>query len=96
MSVLKISVLNLSLLRSPFPSYYLSMALSAYVCIYLPIYVLYLFHYLLYIYLCLCVSVLPTIRVWQSEVNATADVGQPAMLTCAVDGYPEPMVTWTR
>uniref|UniRef100_UPI003AAAC852 neural cell adhesion molecule 1b n=1 Tax=Centroberyx gerrardi TaxID=166262 RepID=UPI003AAAC852 len=42
------------------------------------------------------VNVLPTIRVWQSEVNATADVGQFAMLTCAVDGYPEPMVTWTR
>uniref|UniRef100_A0A674PK29 Neural cell adhesion molecule 1b n=1 Tax=Takifugu rubripes TaxID=31033 RepID=A0A674PK29_TAKRU len=42
------------------------------------------------------VNVLPTIRVWQTEVNATADVGQPAMLTCAVDGYPEPMVTWTR
>ncbi|XP_041669445.1 neural cell adhesion molecule 1b isoform X9 [Cheilinus undulatus] len=42
------------------------------------------------------VNVLPTIRVWQSEVNATAEVGQPAMLTCAVDGYPEPMVTWTR
>ncbi|XP_035009481.1 neural cell adhesion molecule 1b isoform X4 [Hippoglossus stenolepis] len=42
------------------------------------------------------VNVLPTIRVWQSEVNATADVGQPAMLTCAADGFPEPMVTWTR
>uniref|UniRef100_A0A8C6SWI9 Neural cell adhesion molecule 1b n=1 Tax=Neogobius melanostomus TaxID=47308 RepID=A0A8C6SWI9_9GOBI len=42
------------------------------------------------------VNVLPTIRVWQSEVNATADVGNSAMLTCAVDGYPEPMVTWTR
>ncbi|XP_035478599.2 neural cell adhesion molecule 1b isoform X5 [Scophthalmus maximus] len=42
------------------------------------------------------VNVLPTIRVWQSEVNSTADVGQSAMLTCAVDGYPEPMVTWTR
>ncbi|XP_034723841.1 neural cell adhesion molecule 1b isoform X5 [Etheostoma cragini] len=42
------------------------------------------------------VNVLPTIRVWQSEVNATADVAQAAMLTCAVDGYPEPMVTWTR
>ncbi|XP_029372704.1 neural cell adhesion molecule 1b isoform X1 [Echeneis naucrates] len=42
------------------------------------------------------VNVLPTIRIWQSEVNATADVGQSAMLTCAVDGYPEPMVTWTR
>ncbi|XP_053729435.1 neural cell adhesion molecule 1b isoform X2 [Synchiropus splendidus] len=42
------------------------------------------------------VNVLPTIRIWQTEVNATADIGQPAMLTCAVDGYPEPMVTWTR
>ncbi|CAG08913.1 unnamed protein product, partial [Tetraodon nigroviridis] len=42
------------------------------------------------------VNVLPTIRVWQTEVNATADVGQPVKLTCAVDGYPEPMVTWTR
>ncbi|XP_037123197.1 neural cell adhesion molecule 1b isoform X4 [Syngnathus acus] len=42
------------------------------------------------------VNVLPIIRVWKSEVNATADVGQAAMLTCAVDGYPEPMVTWTR
>ncbi|KAM6933620.1 neural cell adhesion molecule 1-like isoform 2-T2 [Xenentodon cancila] len=42
------------------------------------------------------VNVLPTIRIWQVEVNSTADVGQPAMLTCAVDGYPEPMVTWTR
>ncbi|KAF7669820.1 hypothetical protein LDENG_00134120 [Lucifuga dentata] len=42
------------------------------------------------------VNVLPTIRVWQTEVNATADIGQSAMLTCAVDGYPEPMVTWTR
>ncbi|XP_028319982.1 neural cell adhesion molecule 1b isoform X4 [Gouania willdenowi] len=42
------------------------------------------------------VNVLPSIRIWQTEVNATADVGQPAILTCAVDGYPEPMVTWTR
>eukprot|EP00063_Salmo_salar_P095512 XP_014070347.1 PREDICTED: neural cell adhesion molecule 1 isoform X4 [Salmo salar] len=42
------------------------------------------------------VNVLPTIRVWQSEVNATAGVGQSAILTCAADGYPEPMVTWAR
>ncbi|CAL8346754.1 unnamed protein product [Arctogadus glacialis] len=42
------------------------------------------------------VNVLPTIRVWQTEVNSTADVGQTATLTCAVDGYPEPTVTWTR
>lgn len=86
MSVPKISVLNLSLHLSLF-----SLLLSADACIYLPIYFV---HYI--IYLPFCFSVLPTIRVWQSEVNATADVGQPAMLTCAVDGYPEPMVTWTR
>ncbi|XP_072320407.1 neural cell adhesion molecule 1b isoform X11 [Eucyclogobius newberryi] len=42
------------------------------------------------------VNVLPTIRVWLSEVNATAEVGNSAMLTCAPDGYPEPMVTWAR
>uniref|UniRef100_A0A8C6NIN3 Neural cell adhesion molecule 1b n=1 Tax=Nothobranchius furzeri TaxID=105023 RepID=A0A8C6NIN3_NOTFU len=42
------------------------------------------------------VNVLPTIRIWQTEVNATADAEHPAVLTCAVDGYPEPMVTWTR
>ncbi|XP_012737498.2 neural cell adhesion molecule 1b isoform X12 [Fundulus heteroclitus] len=42
------------------------------------------------------VNVLPTIRIWQSEVNATADIAQPATLTCAVDGFPEPMVTWIR
>ncbi|KAJ0021980.1 hypothetical protein NQD34_009470 [Periophthalmus magnuspinnatus] len=42
------------------------------------------------------VNVLPTIRVWQSEVNATAEIGNSAMLTCAPDGYPEPMVTWAR
>ncbi|XP_054901381.1 neural cell adhesion molecule 1b isoform X3 [Poeciliopsis prolifica] len=42
------------------------------------------------------VNVLPTIRIWQSEVNATAEIAQPATLTCAVDGYPEPMVTWIR
>ncbi|KAM9734067.1 neural cell adhesion molecule 1b isoform 7-T8 [Menidia menidia] len=42
------------------------------------------------------VNVLPTIRIWQSEVNSTADIQQPAVLTCAVDGFPEPMVTWTR
>ncbi|XP_024133343.1 neural cell adhesion molecule 1b isoform X10 [Oryzias melastigma] len=42
------------------------------------------------------VNVRPTVRILQSELNATADVGQPAKMTCAVDGYPEPMVTWTR
>uniref|UniRef100_A0A8C7YTA2 Neural cell adhesion molecule 1b n=1 Tax=Oryzias sinensis TaxID=183150 RepID=A0A8C7YTA2_9TELE len=42
------------------------------------------------------VNVRPTVRILQSELNATADVGQPAKMTCAVDGFPEPMVTWTR
>lgn len=95
MSVPKISALNLSKLLSLFSLHccYLSLWLSAYVSVCLQIYFLFL-SFLLFIYL--CASVLPTIRVWQSEVNATADIGQPAMLTCAVDGYPEPMVTWTR
>ncbi|XP_062328350.1 neural cell adhesion molecule 1b isoform X3 [Osmerus eperlanus] len=42
------------------------------------------------------VNVAPSIRVWQSEVNATADAGQAAMLSCAADGFPEPMVSWAR
>lgn len=42
----------------------------------------------------LCVSVLPTIRARQSEVNATADVGSSALLACDADGFPEPTVTW--
>ncbi|XP_072548251.1 neural cell adhesion molecule 1b isoform X2 [Salminus brasiliensis] len=42
------------------------------------------------------VNVLPTIRVRQAEVNATADVGLSAMLACDGDGFPEPTVTWTR
>ncbi|KAL0973242.1 hypothetical protein UPYG_G00200890 [Umbra pygmaea] len=42
------------------------------------------------------INVLPTIRVWQSEVNATAGVGQSAVLTCAADGYPDPVVSWAR
>lgn len=91
MSVTKISVLNFSLLLSLF-SLVVYIYVTANVCNYLQMY----FSVHLFYYLSLCVSVLPTIRVWQSEVNATADVGQPAMLTCAVDGYPEPMVTWTR
>lgn len=95
MSVLKISVLNLSSLLLLF-----SLLLSMYHCDYLPMYVsvstnLFFFR-LNSLFISPCVSVLPTIRVWQSEVNATADVGEPAKLTCAVDGYPEPMVTWTR
>ncbi|XP_036416468.1 neural cell adhesion molecule 1b isoform X6 [Colossoma macropomum] len=42
------------------------------------------------------VNVLPTIRVRQAEVNATADLGHSAMLACDADGFPEPTVTWTR
>lgn len=42
------------------------------------------------------VSVLPTIRARQSEVNATADVGSSALLACDADGFPEPTVTWAQ
>lgn len=43
-----------------------------------------------------CVSVLPSIRTRQSEVNATADINQSVMLACDADGFPEPTVTWAR
>ncbi|XP_027886394.1 neural cell adhesion molecule 1a isoform X10 [Xiphophorus couchianus] len=42
------------------------------------------------------VNVLPTIRARKSEVNATADVGESALLACDADGFPEPTVTWTH
>ncbi|XP_061596342.1 neural cell adhesion molecule 1a isoform X10 [Cololabis saira] len=42
------------------------------------------------------VNVLPTIRARQSEVNATADIGSPALLACDADGFPEPTVTWAH
>ncbi|XP_029556032.1 neural cell adhesion molecule 1 isoform X16 [Salmo trutta] len=42
------------------------------------------------------VNVLPSIRTRQSEVNATADINQSAMLACDADGFPEPTVTWAR
>ncbi|KAK5599990.1 hypothetical protein CRENBAI_012048 [Crenichthys baileyi] len=42
------------------------------------------------------VNVLPTIRARKSEVNATADVGESALLACDADGYPEPTVTWAH
>ncbi|XP_073719342.1 neural cell adhesion molecule 1b isoform X6 [Misgurnus anguillicaudatus] len=42
------------------------------------------------------VNVLPTIRIRQSETNATADIGPPTVLACDADGFPEPMVTWKR
>uniref|UniRef100_A0A087YEU2 Neural cell adhesion molecule 1a n=1 Tax=Poecilia formosa TaxID=48698 RepID=A0A087YEU2_POEFO len=42
------------------------------------------------------VNVLPTIRARKSEVNATADVGESALLACDADGFPEPTVTWAQ
>uniref|UniRef100_A0A3B3WY61 Neural cell adhesion molecule 1a n=1 Tax=Poecilia mexicana TaxID=48701 RepID=A0A3B3WY61_9TELE len=42
------------------------------------------------------VNVLPTIRARKSEVNATADVGESALLACDADGFPEPTVTWAN
>lgn len=41
-------------------------------------------------------SVLPTIRARQSDINATAEVGNSATLACDADGFPEPMVTWVQ
>ncbi|XP_035998622.1 neural cell adhesion molecule 1 isoform X5 [Fundulus heteroclitus] len=42
------------------------------------------------------VNVLPTIRARKTEVNATADIGESALLACDADGFPEPTVTWTH
>ncbi|KAM9332340.1 neural cell adhesion molecule 1a isoform 2-T2 [Pholidichthys leucotaenia] len=42
------------------------------------------------------VNVLPTIRARQSDVNATADIGNSALLACDADGFPEPTVTWAH
>ncbi|XP_054902913.1 neural cell adhesion molecule 1a isoform X2 [Poeciliopsis prolifica] len=42
------------------------------------------------------VNVLPTIRARKTEVNATADVGESALLACDADGFPEPTVTWAH
>lgn len=42
------------------------------------------------------VNVLPSVRTRQSELNATADIGQAVTLACDADGFPEPTVTWAR
>ncbi|XP_041924883.1 neural cell adhesion molecule 1b isoform X3 [Alosa sapidissima] len=42
------------------------------------------------------VNVLPTIRIRHVEVNTTGEAGHSAMLACDADGFPEPIVTWTR
>uniref|UniRef100_S4RV72 Neural cell adhesion molecule 1b n=1 Tax=Petromyzon marinus TaxID=7757 RepID=S4RV72_PETMA len=42
------------------------------------------------------VNVAPTVRVRQNAVNATADRGENARLVCTADGFPEPIITWTR
>ncbi|XP_048122967.1 neural cell adhesion molecule 1b [Alosa alosa] len=42
------------------------------------------------------VNVLPTIRIRHAEVNTTGEAGHSAMLACDADGFPEPIVTWTR
>ncbi|XP_076139242.1 neural cell adhesion molecule 1-like [Alosa pseudoharengus] len=42
------------------------------------------------------INVLPSIRTRQTELNATADIGQSITLACDADGFPEPAVTWAR
>lgn len=57
-----------------------------------------IFHYIFCIsfYLYYFFPVLPTIRVRQLDVNATADIGSSALLACDADGFPEPTVTWAQ
>ncbi|KAK1786500.1 hypothetical protein P4O66_017630 [Electrophorus voltai] len=42
------------------------------------------------------VNVVPTIQVRQPEVNSTSDMGHTATLACDADGFPKPVVSWTR
>lgn len=44
----------------------------------------------------LCCPVFPSVRVRQSEVNATADLGASTVLACDADGFPDPVITWAQ
>ncbi|XP_060106556.1 neural cell adhesion molecule 1 isoform X2 [Heteronotia binoei] len=42
------------------------------------------------------VNVPPTVHTRQSTVNATANLGQSVTLVCEADGFPEPIISWTK
>ncbi|XP_042199802.1 neural cell adhesion molecule 1 isoform X3 [Callorhinchus milii] len=42
------------------------------------------------------VNVPPSIRVWETLVNATALINQSVTLVCDAEGFPQPKVTWQR
>ncbi|KAM6043452.1 neural cell adhesion molecule 1 isoform 4-T4 [Chlamydotis macqueenii] len=42
------------------------------------------------------VNVPPSVRARQSTMNATANLSQSVTLACDADGFPEPIMTWTK
>ncbi|KAM3831068.1 neural cell adhesion molecule 1 [Vipera latastei] len=42
------------------------------------------------------VNVPPTVRSRQGTVNATANLSQSVKLVCEADGFPEPIISWTK
>ncbi|XP_069470360.1 neural cell adhesion molecule 1 isoform X2 [Ambystoma mexicanum] len=42
------------------------------------------------------VNVAPVVRALQSTVNATANLGESAILACAAEGFPDPEISWTK
>uniref|UniRef100_A0A8C6XI23 Neural cell adhesion molecule 1 n=1 Tax=Naja naja TaxID=35670 RepID=A0A8C6XI23_NAJNA len=42
------------------------------------------------------VNVPPTVRSRQGTVNATANLSQSVKLVCDADGFPEPIISWTK
>lgn len=54
--------------------------------------------YILFLTLNVVISsaVPPSMRARLTDVNATADIGSSALLACDADGFPHPVVTWSR
>ncbi|XP_078538491.1 neural cell adhesion molecule 1 isoform X4 [Lissotriton helveticus] len=42
------------------------------------------------------VNVAPSVRARQTTVNATANLGEAALLACDADGFPDPEISWTK
>nr|BAA24033.1 NCAM-140 [Cynops pyrrhogaster] len=42
------------------------------------------------------VNVAPSVRARQTTVNATANLGEAAVLACDADGFPDPEISWTK